>query len=92
MPSTCGERSSAIVTPTTLAEVIALPEQIAIIGVIQGTGLEQRGCPRSAGSNVDVEHDRVLIHASATPIGLDAVIHDVTDLTFEISGDFHDRS
>ncbi|MEY4326146.1 MAG: hypothetical protein RIS24_2317, partial [Verrucomicrobiota bacterium] len=70
-----------------MAKVVALPEQVTVIGVGGRTGLPQRGGARTRGAHENVEGQGVLIDAAAAAVGADAVVHHVADLVGEIARD-----
>ena len=92
VPGSGGEGSSAVVAVAALAEVAALPEQVAVIalGVVGRADLQQRGRARTRGADEDVEDDGVLVHTGSAAVRLDAMIHDQADLALEIAGDLDD--
>ena len=90
VPLTGRERAAAIVTAAALAEVVALPEQVTVVRVVQRAGLQQRRCAGPGGVHEDVHDQRVLVDARAATVRGDAVRHDVTDLTRHVAGHFQD--
>ena len=93
MPRASGEGPCANVATGTLAEVAALPEQVAIVAlsIVGRADLEQRGRARTGGADQNVERDGVLIDPGSAAVGLDLVVHDQADLTLQIAGHLHDR-
>ncbi len=87
MPDLRGEGAGAIVATTTLAEVVALPEQVPIVRVIQrGADIQQgsRACARVIDHHV---HDQgVLVDLRAASVGSDAMGHDITQVAAPRSG------
>ena len=90
MPRAGGEGAAAVVAAAALAEVAALPEQVAVVGVAEGRGLEERGGAGAGGIDEDVEDEGVLVDLGAAAVGGDAVGHDVADVAVEGAGDLHD--
>ena len=70
MPHARRKGTSAIVTSSTLPELIPLPEEIAVISVFEGTDLEERS---GAGSGLfddeDIHDQSVLVDPSSAAIG-----------------------
>ena len=89
VPGTRRKGTAAIIAAATLAEVVALPEQVAVVGIGARAGLQQRGRTRSGGSHEQVIHNGVLVDPGATAVGGDAVGHHVTNLVREVTGDLH---
>ena len=90
VPLPWGESAGAVVAAAALAEVVALPEEVAVIGVGERAGLEHGSGARTAGADHDVHDQGVLIDPGAAAIGGDAVVHDVADLADDGAGDIHD--
>ena len=90
VPGSGCEGAATIVAAATLAEVIALPEQVAVVGIGARAGLQQRGRTRSGGSHEQVIHNGVLVDPGATAVGGDAVGHHVANLVGEVTRDLHD--
>ena len=89
MPGSGREGATAVVATAALTEVVALPEQVAVVGVGARAGLQQRGCTRTRGANIEVIDDGVLIDLAAATVGVDAVGHGVADLVGQIARNLH---
>ena len=89
MPRSGREGASAVVAAAALTEVVALPEQVTVVGIGARAGLQQRGRTGSGGSDEEVKHDRVLVDLAAATIGVDAVGHDVANLVGQITRNLH---
>ena len=89
MPRSGREGAAAIVAAASLTEVVALPEQVAVVGISRRAGLQQRGRTRSGGSDEEVIHNGVLVDLAASTVGVDAVGHGVADLVGQIARNLH---
>ena len=90
VPFAGGEGAVAEVAVAALAEVVALPEQVAIGGVVERVHLQERGRAAAMDVHQDVIDQRELVDLGAAAVGLDAVVHHVADVAVEVAGHFHD--
>src|SRR5688572_23295912 len=91
MPRAESEAAIADITALALAEVVALPKEIAVAGVVWRINLDERR--RGISSVLRVEeyvHDqRVLVDQAPAAVRCDAVKHSVTDRVTILAGHFH---
>ena len=89
VPRTGREGAAAVVAAAALAEVVALPEQVTVVGVGARAGLQQRGRTRAGGRDEQIIDEGVLIDPGAAAVGRNAVGHHVTDLVGEVARNLH---
>ena len=90
MPRARREGPGSVVAAGALAEVVALPKQVAVVGIIERTGLDEGGRARPRSVHHDVHHQSVLVDPGAAAIWRDAVVHDITDVPVQIARHLHD--
>ena len=90
MPGPGRKRAPAVVAVAALAEVVTLPEQVAVIGIVQRTDLQERSrAGRGLVHDENIHDERVLIHQGAASIRRNPVVHDVANVAVEIARDRH---